>query len=112
MGLAAINGASTAWMLVATALVLLMTPALALFYAGLVRSKNALNTFMMSLAALGVATIAFAFVGYSIAFGEGNAIIGDLSLAFLNDVGFEPREGTEIPHHGGSRVPLYLECGA
>ena len=51
-----INAGDTAWMLAATALVLLMTPALGLFYAGLVRSKNTLNTFMMCVAALAVAT--------------------------------------------------------
>ena len=52
-----IDTADTAWMLVATALVLLMTPALGLFYAGLVREQNTLNTFMMCLAAIGVATV-------------------------------------------------------
>src|SRR4029450_9670349 len=52
-----VNAGDTAWMLAATALVLLMTPALGLFYCGLVRGKNTLNTFMMSIAALGVATI-------------------------------------------------------
>src|SRR4051812_50137626 len=71
-----INAGDTAWMLAATALVLLMTPALGLFYAGLVRSKNTLNTFMMCVAALAVATIAWALVGYSVAFDDGNGIIG------------------------------------
>ena len=65
---APIDTGDTAWMLMATALVLLMTPALGLFYAGLVRSKNTLNTFMMSIAALGAVTIAWAFVAYSLAF--------------------------------------------
>ncbi len=92
-----IDSGDTAWMLAATALVLLMTPALGLFYAGLVRSKNTLNTFMMVLAALGVATVAWAAVGYSIAFDEGNGIVGGLGLAFLHDVTFVPREGTAIP---------------
>ncbi len=85
-------------MLTATALVLLMTPALGLFYAGLVRSKNTLNTFMMCVAALAVATITWALVGYSLAFDEGNGFVGGLGHAFLNGVGFEPREGTAIPH--------------
>ncbi len=92
-----IDPASTAWMMAATALVLMMTPALGLFYAGLVRSKNTLNTFMMSIAALGVATIAWAVVGYSIAFGGDGGFIGNLDYAFLSGVGFEPRQGTEIP---------------
>jgi len=52
-----VNAGDTAWMLIATALVVMMTPALGLFYAGLVRSKNTLNTFMMCAAALAVATI-------------------------------------------------------
>src|SRR5215210_4830459 len=85
-------------MLVATALVLVMTPALGLFYAGLVRGKNTLNTFMMCLAALAVVTVVWALVGYSIAFDEGTGLIGGLGHAFLNDVAFTPRDETTIPH--------------
>ncbi|MEO7198452.1 MAG: ammonium transporter [Solirubrobacterales bacterium] len=95
--LAKVNAGDTAWMLAATALVLLMTPALGLFYAGLVRSKNTLNTFMMSIAALAVATVAWALIGYSFAFADGNGFIGGFHHAFLNDVGFDPREGTRFP---------------
>src|SRR5918994_6992885 len=72
----AINQADTAWMLMATALVLLMTPALAFFYGGLVRSKNALNTMMMSFVALGVLGVTWAVIGYSLAFGTENAWLG------------------------------------
>jgi len=90
------NQADTAWMLVATALVLLMTPALAFFYGGLVRSKNALNTMMMSVIALGFVGIAWAVLGYSLAFAAGNNWIGDTSRIFLRGVGLEP-QGT-IPH--------------
>jgi Amt family ammonium transporter len=93
-----IDTGDTAWMLVATALVLMMTPALGLFYAGLVRSKNALNTFMMSIAALAVATVTWAVVGYSLAFDGTAGLIGGLDHAFLRDVGFTPRDGTTIPH--------------
>ena len=93
-----VNTGDTAWMLAATALVLLMTPALGLFYAGLVRAKNTLNTFMMCVAALAVATVMWALVGYSLAFDEGNGFIGGLGHAFLQDVTFEPREGSTIPH--------------
>ncbi|MGI8622468.1 MAG: ammonium transporter [Solirubrobacteraceae bacterium] len=85
-------------MLAATALVLLMTPALGLFYAGLVRSKNTLNTFMMCVGALGVVTIAWAVVGYSLAFDDGNGFVGGLGHAFLKDVAFAPRPGGTIPH--------------
>jgi Amt family ammonium transporter len=88
----------TAWMLAATALVILMTPALGLFYAGLVRGKSTLNTFMMSIAALAVATVAWALIGYSLAFSDGNGIVGGFGHAFLHDVGFTPRDGTTIPH--------------
>ena len=92
----AINQADTAWMLMATALVLLMTPALAFFYGGLVRSKSALNTMMMSVIALGFVGVLWAIAGYSLAFAPGNALIGDFSRAFLNGVTPEP-QGT-IPH--------------
>jgi Amt family ammonium transporter len=92
-----IDTGDTAWMIVASALVLLMTPALGIFYAGFVRSKNVLNTFMMSAAALGVATVVWALIGYSLAFDTGNDIIGGLGNAFLNDIGFEAREGLTIP---------------
>jgi Amt family ammonium transporter len=93
-----IDTGDTAWMLVATALVLMMTPALGLFYAGLVRSKNTLNTFMMCVGALAVVTVAWALVGYSLAFDEGNGFIGGLDHAFLRDVYFEPRGEMTIPH--------------
>jgi Amt family ammonium transporter len=92
----AINPADTAWMLVATAMVLLMTPALAFFYGGLVRSKNALNTMMMSIVSLGFVGVLWATVGYSLAFGTGNAIIGDFSRLFLN--GVTPEAQGTIPH--------------
>ncbi len=96
--LGAVNPGDTAWMLIATALVLMMTPALGLFYAGLVRSKNTLNTFMMSIAAIAVACVTWAVIGYSFAFDEGNGFIGGFGHAFLNDVTFAPREGSTIPH--------------
>jgi len=96
--IAKLDTGDTAWMLIATALVLLMTVGLGLFYAGLVRSKNTLNTFMMCVAAIAVATVTWAAVGYSFAFDEGNEIIGGFGHAFLNDVGLEPREGATIPH--------------
>ncbi len=91
-----INGADTAWLLVATALVLLMTPALGFFYGGLVRSKNALNTMMMSVSALAFVGIGWALAGYSLAFGPGSSWIGDFSRALLSGVGLQP-QGT-IPH--------------
>ena len=88
--------ADVAWMLISTALVLLMTPALAFFYGGLVRSKNALNTMMMSVAALGFVGVAWSLLGYTLAFAEGGSLLGGLQHAFLAGVGLEP-QGT-IPH--------------
>jgi Amt family ammonium transporter len=90
------NPADTAWMLVSTALVLLMTPALAFFYGGLVRPKNALNTMMMSFVSLGFVGVLWAVLGDSLAFAPGNNWIGDLSRVLLRGVGLEP-QGT-IPH--------------
>ena len=94
---AGIDAGDTAWMLVATALVLMMTPALGLFYAGLVRSKNTLNTFMMCAGAIGVATVCWAAVGYSLAFDDGNGFVGGLGHAFMSGVDFGAHPGTEIP---------------
>jgi Amt family ammonium transporter len=88
--------ADIAWMMMATALVLLMTPALAFFYGGLVRSKNALNTMMMSVCALGFVGVAWALLGYSLAFAPGNVAIGGTSYALLRGVGLEPQGS--IPH--------------
>jgi Amt family ammonium transporter len=92
------NSGDTAWVLVSTALVLMMTPALGLFYAGLVRSKNALNTFMMSIAAMGVVTVVWVLLAYSLAFAPGNGFIGGLGHALLNNVGLAAREGLSISH--------------
>ncbi len=83
-------------MLVATALVLLMTPALAFFYGGMVRSKNSLNTMMMSFAALGVVGVVWALLGYSLAFAPGSAWIGGADFVFLRTVGLEANGS--IPH--------------
>ncbi len=91
-----INGADTAWMLMSTALVLLMTPALGFFYGGLVRGKNALNTMMMSVSALGFVGLAWALVGYSLAFAPGSGFAGGLSRIALAGVGVEPQGS--IPH--------------
>lgn len=88
--------ADVVWMLVSTALVLLMTPALGFFYGGMVRSKNALNTLMMSFAALGPVAVVWAVVGYSLAFAPGTPLVGGLGYLGLHGVTLEP-QGT-IPH--------------
>jgi len=90
------SAADTAWMLIATAMVLVMTPALGFFYGGLVRAKNTLNTMMMSYVALAFVGIAWAFIGYSLAFAEGGTLVGGLKYSFLNNVGIEPHGS--IPH--------------
>ena len=72
------NSGDTAWVLICGALVLFMTPGLAIFYGGMVRTKSTLNMMMMSFSAIGVTTIIWSLYGYSLAFGEGGAFIGDL----------------------------------
>ncbi|HEV8041550.1 MAG TPA: ammonium transporter [Bryobacteraceae bacterium] len=85
------SAGDNAWMLVSAALVLMMTgPGLALFYGGLVRRKNVLGTMMHSFALMAVVSIVWAIVGYSLAFGDGNAFFGDLKYLFLNGVGGAP----------------------
>ena len=82
-----LNGANTAWILSSTALVLFMTiPGLSMFYAGLVRSKNVLSVFMQCFAITGVASVLWFVVGYSLAFGEGNAWIGDFSRLMFSGI--------------------------
>ena len=85
----------TAWMMVSTALVLLMTPAgLALFYAGMTRSKNALNTTAMVVGAFVVGFSAWIIAGYSLAFSDGNGFIGGLKNIFLNGISWKDLSGT------------------
>jgi ammonium transporter, Amt family len=96
---AAIDTGDTSWMLVSTALVLFMTPGLAFFYAGMVRSKNASSTLYQNVIAMAVIGVLWAIVGYSLAFSNGNSFIGDLSFFMLNGVGQEPASDTAtIPH--------------
>ncbi|MFI1577098.1 ammonium transporter [Embleya sp. NPDC020630] len=81
----ALNAGDTAWLLVATALVLLMTPALAIFYGGMVRAKSVLNMLMMSFVAIAVVTVVWIAFGYSLAFGDdvGGGLLGDLGSVFM-----------------------------
>jgi Amt family ammonium transporter len=97
----AINGADTAWVLVSSALVMLMTPGLALFYGGLVRQKNALSTIMHSFFMLGLVSVLWALIGYSLAFAPSvGGVIGGLDYLGLNGVGLEPNANyaATIPH--------------
>jgi ammonium transporter, Amt family len=96
-----INSGDTAWLLVSTALVMLMTPGLAFFYGGMVRRKNLLSTLMMSFVMLGLISILWAFYGYSVSFGpDFKGIFGGLQWAGLMNVGMEPSTvyATTVPH--------------
>jgi ammonium transporter, Amt family len=88
----AINAADTVWVLISSALVLLMLPGLALFYGGLVQRKNVLSSMMHSYVAMGVMAIEWVVIGYSLAFGEGNWFVGGLGNAFLR--GIDPNSVT------------------
>jgi len=86
-----ISGADTAWLLVASALVMLMTPGLAFFYGGMVRNKNVLNTLFLSFIALAIITLEWIIIGYSMSFGKDiGGFIGGLNHLFLRGVGLAP----------------------
>ena len=92
------SAGDNAWVLVSATLVLLMTaPGLTLFYGGLVRRKNILGTMMQSFAMMGLITVLWALVGYSLAFGAGSGFIGGFEHAFLRGVGLSPN-----PNYGGT----------
>ena len=95
-----LNSGDTAWILTSTALVLLMTlPGLSLFYAGLVRSKNAISVLMQCFAIACIVSVAWVVYGYSLAFTEGNAFLGGTSAFFLSGIGRESlAPGTTMPH--------------
>ena len=96
-----INAADTAWLLISAAMVMLMTPALALFYGGMVRKKNLLSTMMMSFAIIGLVGLLWVLYGYSLSFGTDHAsIIGGLDFIGLKNVGQEPSPvyATTVPH--------------
>ncbi len=95
-----VNAGDTAFVLVAAALVMLMTPGLALFYGGMVRRKNALGTLMQSFICLGLISVQWAVIGYSLAFAPGNPFIGGLAWLGLKGVGQTPNPdyAATIPH--------------
>jgi ammonium transporter, Amt family len=104
-----IDTGDTAWVLMCAALVMFMTPGLALFYGGLVRTKNVLGTIMQSFFALALVTVLWTLIGYTLAFGpDVGGVIGGLSFLGLNDVGLEPSEtyGTTVPHLAFSTYQL------
>jgi len=90
-----LNSGDTAWMITATALVLLMTlPGLALFYGGMVRKKNILSMCMQTIAIASLMSVLWVVCGYSLAFGEGSSFIGGLGKAFFSGVGYDTLSGT------------------
>src|SRR3989337_1121307 len=96
-----IDTGDTAWIMVSTALVMLMTPALALFYGGLVRQKNVLSTIMHSFFMLALISVQWVLWGYTLAFGPDiGGFIGGLDYLGLNGVGQEPNPtyAATIPH--------------
>lgn len=94
-----INYADTTFVFLATILVMMMTPALSLFYGGMVRKKNVLSTTMHSYAAIAVVSIQWLLFGYSFVFGGESKFFGDLSFTLLNGVGFTPIDyAPTIPH--------------
>src|SRR3954451_5826558 len=98
-----IDSGDTAWLLVATAMVMVMLPGLALFYGGLVRRKNVLSTIMHSFFGLAIVSVIWVLWGYSLAFGEdatGTGLIGNLSFLGFSNVGLEPNPAyaATIPH--------------
>jgi Amt family ammonium transporter len=95
-----VNSGDTSFLLISAALVMLMTPALGLFYGGMVRQKNVLGTIMQSFFALGIVSVIWAVVGYTLAFGPGGGrFVGGLAWAFLEGVGQEPAPYAEsVPH--------------
>lgn len=94
------TGSDLDWMMTSTALVLLMTPALAFFYGGMAGSKHVLNTMLMSVATLGFSLVAWARVAYSLAFSPGGPLVGDLRWALLRGVDLSPGQplGPTISH--------------
>ena len=101
-----IDSGDTAWMLTSTALVLMMTiPGLALFYAGMVRKKNVLATMMQSFAITCIVTLVWVVAGYSIAFTNGTAFMGDFSRVMLKGIGAGISKGGDVPFLLGAGSP-------
>ena len=93
-----INGADNAWVLISAALVLIMIPGVGLFYGGMVRKKNAISTIIFSFAIMGIISLQWILIGYTLAFGKDiGGIIGGLEHLGLNGVGIDVKEGLTIP---------------
>ncbi len=105
------SAGDTAWVLTSTALVMFMTPGLALFYGGMVRAKNILSMLMNNFFALGIVSVLWAVVGYSLAFGGDGEIIGNLHFGLLNNAGSELPLGVTQPTGAALAIPPLLFMG-
>ena len=108
--LVSVNNADCGFMIISSILVMLMTPALALFYGGMVRKKNVLGTIMQSFVALGVVSIIWFLYGYSLAFGGSGDIIGNFDFIMLKNVSLAPLDDSTIPHQLFSIFQMMFAC--
>src|SRR5918994_5443260 len=95
-----VDTGNTAWLIVATAMVMIMLPGLALFYGGLVRRKNVLSTIMHSFFGLAIVSVVWVLVGFSLAFGPdltGHGFVGNFDFVGFMNVGMEPAAGSTVP---------------
>ena len=106
----AVDSGNTAWLLVCSALVMLMTPGLAFFYAGMVDRKNVVSTLLQNFVALAVVGLLWVSVGYSLAFGEGNAFIGDMSFFMLDGLIGQVYGDAKVPHYAFMAFQMMFAC--
>ncbi len=105
-----VDSGNTAWLLVCSALVMLMTPGLAFFYAGMVDRKNVVSTLLQNFVALAVAGLLWVSIGYSLAFGEGNAFIGDMSFFMLDGLIGQVYGDAKVPHYAFMAFQMMFAC--
>ena len=91
-----IDTGATAWVLVSAAMILFMTPGLAFFYGGMVRGKNVLGMLMQNFFSMGLITVLWTVIGFSLAFGDGGGFIGDFDFAFLADLHLTNADGAFV----------------
>src|SRR6476659_3522466 len=103
-----IDSGNTAWVLAAAALVLFMTPGLAFFYGGMVRGKHVLGMLMQNFFCMGLVSVLWALVGFSLAFGAGGKYIGNFDFAFMKDL---DNAATTVPGLEALTIPAILFCG-
>ena len=108
--LSSVNNADCGFIIISSILVMLMTPALALFYGGMVRKKNVLGTIMQSFVALGVVSVIWFLYGYSLAFGGSGNIIGNFDFIMLRNVSLAPLDGSTIPHQLFFTFQMMFAC--